>query len=92
MNINQFSLRVSSHGPVGTCIKTWGFHTMPALEGKPLSLYINSGHRLRLFIDCLGKLFGQGCYFRSAPKLTLMASCTSARVYLYDFQFFLLIE
>jgi len=65
---------------------------MPALEGKSLSLYINSGHRLRLFIDGLGELLGQGCYFRPTPKLTLMASCTSGRVYLYDLQFFLLIE
>jgi hypothetical protein len=65
---------------------------MPALEGKSLSLYIYSGHRLRLFIDCLGKLLGQRCYFRSTPKLTLMASCTSVRVHLYDFQFFLLMK
>jgi len=49
---------------------------MPTLQGKRFALYINPRHRMGLFIDGLGKLFGHRGDFGSAPKLALMASCT----------------
>jgi hypothetical protein len=48
---------------------------MPALQGKLLSLYINPGNRMGLFIDRRVKLLGYRGDFGPAPKLTLMASC-----------------
>jgi hypothetical protein len=49
---------------------------MPALQGKFLSLHINPGNRMGLFIESRVKLLGYRGDFSPAPKLTLMASGT----------------
>jgi hypothetical protein len=63
---------------------------MPALQGKLFTLHIHPGHRLGFFIDCAGKLLGDGCDFSSAPQFALVASGTFFWIYFYNLQFFLL--
>jgi hypothetical protein len=65
---------------------------MPALQGKLFALHIYPRHRLRVFINGTGQLFGNRCDFRSAPELALVASGAFLRVNLYNLQFFLLVE
>jgi hypothetical protein len=63
---------------------------MPALQGKLLSLYINPGNRMGLFIDRRIKLLGYRGDFGPAPELTLMASGTFVFIDHQQFHFFLL--
>jgi hypothetical protein len=65
---------------------------MSALQGKILSLHIHTGHRLGIFLNRSGKLFGHRGDFCSAPQFTLVASGTFFRIYLYNLQFILLTQ
>jgi len=65
---------------------------MSALQGKLFALHIHPRHRLGIFINGFGQLFGNGCDFRSAPQLTLVASGTLFGVNLYNLQFVLLVK
>src|SRR3972149_4842493 len=58
VHVDQSGLRVPAHRSVGTSLDTGWILAMPALQGKLLSLLINPGNRMGLFINRRGKLLG----------------------------------